>query len=321
MRIGKFNQILQLATEESGTLQTSGEPIYGGQAYRIKNFKRKAKLVEALDQLKLLPDTADASTVKLILGHASEEEFLPETTQHDQIVALFTQINTKLPDYSEIAKSFSPDQEETIINVKLPDGLDSIEQLQKFNGRLSDIFKKFNINGKFKVVGFDKGSEWYEILIVGIELFNFVIASVDLSLRIIEFRDNRKDSDDLRLARKALDASNKNNTLTENKLLKGMVDEKISEDVGRIVDDLGCPDGREKPETVSMIVGAVKELIKEIDNGAEFHLSLNPPEYAKENGGGKLTIDYKSIPKIEISKEKKQIDAGKKNQIDPTETK
>lgn len=323
MRIGEFNQILQLATENDGTLETSGEAIYGGQAYKIKNFKYKAKLVSALDQLELLPDTVEPSTVKLILEHASENEYRPEAAEHQLIVALFTQINSKLPTYSEIAESFSPNQEETVVNVKLPDNISSIKQLQDFNHRLDILFKKFNITGNFKITGFDTGSSWYQVLIDNKDLFSIFLASVSLALQIIDFRDKKKGSDDLRLTKKVLDAQDTDCNITEDQLLEGFVDEKISEDVTTIVDDLGCPDNREKPETISMIVGAVKELVKEIDSGAEFHLSLNPPKWASENGGGKLVIDYKNIPKLEIEtpKTKGHIEPGSKSETGGEENK
>lgn len=37
--------------------------------------------------------------------------------------------------------------------------------------------------------------------------------------------------------------------------------------------------------------------MKELDNGVEFHLSLNPPPYANEQRG-QLEINYKSIQEI-----------------------
>lgn len=309
MRIGEFNQIIQNAVNPDGTLQTGGEAIYGGQVHKIKGFANKAKLVMALQDMELLPKNADATTLDLISEHANDEVYLPETTQYDQIVALFTQINTTLPAYSEIAKAFSPDQEETTVNIKLPDSIDSIDDLQKFNKRLDDIFKRFNIAGDFKIVGFDNGSEWYQVFLDP-NLYMFVMAAVSLSLQIIDFRDKHKGSEDLRLAKKAIDTKDSGNTLTEQKLLNGMVDEKITEDVSKVVDELGAPDGREKPETVSMIIGAVKDLVKELDKGTEFHLSLNPPSYTEERPGGSIVIDYSSIPKLQTEKETKQLDVG-----------
>lgn len=309
MRIGEFNQILQKAVSADGTLQTSGEAIYGGQVYKISDFMDKAKLVEALEEMGLLPKVADTDTLELIAEHADEDEYFPETTEHDQIVALFSQINANLPAYAEIAEAFSPDQQETTINIKLPDNTDSIEELQSFNERLSDIFKRFNIAGDFKIVGFDNGSEWYQVLLDP-NLHIYVMTAVSLALQTIDFRDARKGSEDLRLTRKTLDTKDPENKLTEQKLLNGIVEEKITEGATEVVEKLGAPDGREKPETVSMIIGAVKDLVKEFDKGTEFHLSLNPPAYTEESSTGSITIDYKNIPQLDEKKPTKQLETG-----------
>lgn len=314
MRIGRFNQIINVATDANGELQTNGVAKHSGQVYVIKKFKAKAKLVLILQEMDLLPANTPESTIGIFTKNENESTIEVEATQHNEITSLFTQINTKLPIYLELAGQFSPDQEETVVNIKLPDDIDSLAELQKFNKRLDTLFKKFNVTGNFKVVGFDAGTEWYQILIDNSGLFSLFISSVSLALQAIDFRDSRKDSDDLRLAKKAIDARDSENDITEQKLLNSMVDEKIAEDSEKVVDELGCPDGREKPETLSMVIGAVKELVKEIDKGTEFHLSLNPPEYAKENGSNgmpAITIDYSSIPKIEAqATEVAQIESG-----------
>lgn len=314
MRIGRFNQIVNEATDANGELQTSGTPKHAGQVYVIKEFNVKAKLILVLQEMELLPANTPESTLGIFTKNKNKSVVEVEAAQHNEITNLFTQINTKLPVYLELAEQFSPDQEETVINVKLPDDISSLAELQKFNKRLDTLFKKFNVTGNFKVVGFDAGTEWYQILIDNSGLFSLFISSVSLALQAIDFRDSRKDSDDLRLAKKAIDARDAENDITEQKLLNSMVDEKITEDSEKVVDELGYPDGRERPETLSMVIGAVKELVKEIDKGTEFHLSLNPPEYAKEDGSNSMpaiTIDYSSIPKIEAqATEVAQIESG-----------
>lgn len=314
MRIGKFNQIINNAIDANGTLQTGGSPRLGGQVFVIENFNKKADLILTLRDMNMLPEDITESVIDIFENKKNAITAEVESVQHAEIVSLFTQINMKLPVYSEIADNFSPNQEETAINIKLPSNINSINDLSVFNKRLDNIFKKINITGNFKITGFDTGSEWYQVLIDNAVLFNYVISAVSLSLQIIDFRNKRKGSDDLRLTKKAIDVKNPSNTITEQKLLNGMVDEKISEDVNKIIEELDCPDGREKPETISMIIGAVKELIREIDRGTEFHLSLNPPEYVKENGGNMMiNIDYNLIPKLNKPKDSPKHIEGAEN--------
>ena len=69
--------------------------------------------------------------------------------------------------------------------------------------------------------------------------------------------------------------------------------------------------GHAKDELFNKVVIATKELVKEMGDGVEFHLSLNPPAYASEESGT-LTIDYKKI-KDEINQQvekSKQIEAS-----------
>ncbi len=314
MRIGRFNQIINNATDTDGKLQTHGIARHGGQVFVIDNFDAKAELVLELQALGLLPSDNLEPVIAIFEENVNAQSLEVEAVQHNEIVSLFTKINAKLPIYLEITENFSPDQEETVINVKLPIGISSLGELQTFNKRLETLFKKFNFTGNFKVVGFDVGSEWYQILIDNISLFSIFISSVSLALQAIDFRDSRKNSDDLRLTKKALDARDPNNDVTELKFLNSMVDEKITEDVEKSIDELGITDGRDKPETLTMVIGAVKELIKEIDKGTEFHLSLNPPEYAEEEGGSgapSITIDYSQIPSLDVSQtEAAQLEAG-----------
>lgn len=73
-----------------------------------------------------------------------------------------------------------------------------------------------------------------------------------------------------------------------------------------VVDEIKETKGESRESAHNKLLMATKELIKELGDGVEFHLSLNPPEYAEETAGS-LTIDYKKMPAIETKKELKQI--------------
>ncbi len=111
MRIGEFYQVLQQATNDDGTLQTNGEVIYEGQAYRIRDFRPKAKLVELLNELNLLPDVVDSTALALISAHAGQDEFQLDTTEHNQIVGVFNIVNPNLPTIAKAVEAFAPSEE------------------------------------------------------------------------------------------------------------------------------------------------------------------------------------------------------------------
>lgn len=59
------------------------------------------------------------------------------------------------------------------------------------------------------------------------------------------------------------------------------------------------------------LVNATTQLIKELGEGTEFHLSLNPPAYAKEQAG-QLVIDYKKMETLKPVEVHKEIEPAKK---------
>ncbi|MBU1071498.1 hypothetical protein KKG65_03785, partial [Patescibacteria group bacterium] len=77
--------------------------------------------------------------------------------------------------------------------------------------------------------------------------------------------------------------------------------------INKAIDDLGTG-SKTKPELMSQLIKGTQNLINELDDGTEFHLSLNPPNYANEQNG-LLEIDYKNLQAIkakELEETKKQ---------------
>ena len=80
-----------------------------------------------------------------------------------------------------------------------------------------------------------------------------------------------------------------------------MIEAKLREDLSGIISEINDTNGKTREELEFQLINATKDLVKELGEGTEFHLSLNPPPYAKEEGG-MLKIDYSKMPKPEIQK-------------------
>lgn len=312
MRVGEFHQILQDATNEDGTLQTNGEAIYGSQVFRISKFSLKARLINAIDNLGLMPEAADKATIDLINSHSGDDVFLAEASQHDQIVLLFKLLNPELPVIAKTVKSFSPKQEEQIINIKLPAEISTFKELHEYNKSIEAVFKKFGITSGAKIKGFDVGTEWYQVLIESSPLFKYFVGAAGIAWFAIKTRKMWYESEQTRLT--VLSMKDKDKKVDDKSYVDSLINKLINEEATKLVEQLGTPDNREVPETISMVEGGVKAIVEEIDNGSEFHLSLNPPEYLAESKDGRLfKINYSQIPKIEKLEKAKEISAGNKN--------
>jgi hypothetical protein len=71
--------------------------------------------------------------------------------------------------------------------------------------------------------------------------------------------------------------------------------------IDELIEKIDETNGASKEELGSKLVKATQNLVSELGSGVEFHLSLNPPSYAKETGGS-LEINYKKIQEV-VNKE------------------
>ena len=115
------------------------------------------------------------------------------------------------------------------------------------------------------------------------------------------------EGENARLAYKA--HSKKESDKTKEEFLDTVAEEKIEEGVQTAMNEINDRNGKTEEELKVQLINATKELLKELDTGTEFHLSLNPPQYAREGESG-LSIDYKSMPRAQIDEpERKQIES------------
>ena len=138
-----------------------------------------------------------------------------------------------------------------------------------------------------------------------------MIACLKVAQEMMKFRAEYFKSEEARIG---FEISKKNNDkLTkkgyEKEWLKIYLDGKIQ----RVIEKMGETNGATVPELHSKLIKGTTALVKELGVGTEFHLSLNPPEYAKEEAG-RLVIDYKKIQEIRAG-EKKELEDKNPKQI------
>ena len=203
---------------------------------------------------------------------------------------------------------------EQTINIKLSESIHDLDGLTRANERLSKILDLYNVDGQFDFKGFDRGSEWYVIAAAGVLSYRFLIAGLDIAQKYFETRKSYFESEQAKLdLQAALDKDDVTKTEMENYQKKRM-EVLIKDEVAKAVKEIGIGSNNNN-ELTTKIIKATTKLIKELDEeGAEFHLSLNPPEYANEYMGT-VTIDYSKMPVLKEKKqeEAKQIEAPKES--------
>lgn len=295
MRLGEIKQILDKVLNEDKNIILINEPLNGGYTYRIAKY---GSIIESLEILsKLAWNQLDYTPIQVIRDnyHIDQQEVQITQDEFNQLNSYISSLNEKIPLFMSILDTMVEKQDEQIINIKLTNKINKLDDLTKINTRLDDILKRYNADGQFEFKGFDKGTNWYVILATGVLSYRFLIAGLDIAQKYFDTRKSYFESEKAKLDLKA--ALDKEEITDED--LKGYKERRLSSlikgEVESAIEKIGVGTNS-KNELTLKIIQATTKLIKELDEeGTEFHLSLNPPEYAEEYMGS-LTIDYSKMP-------------------------
>jgi hypothetical protein len=319
MRLGEIRNILwQVISEDENKMIIEHEPIFGGQAQIVKNY---GLLIPALDMLSEQSwNQLDYSPIKAIKEEYGEDKSTAQLTQEkfNQLNSYISSLNSKLPFYVSILETMVDDQDEKVINIKLPSEVNSLADLEKINKDLQTLFKKFNLAGEFKFLGFDKGSSWYEILITAETLYRYFISCLDTALAVLNLKKTYCESEQAKLNyRASLRDGEKYDEKEQTKHNEKYMDVYLEDKIEKIIKNVNETNGKTPQELHTNLIMATKELVKQLGEGVEFHLSLNPPEYVEE-GISSLKIDYKNMPAIKAPTDKKpkQVEAPREKETE-----
>ena len=319
MRLGEIKQIVDRVIDENGVIVISSESVYGGQAFDISNY---ADAISALEILKEQDwNDLDYSPIESITKKHPPDKNESQLTQDEfsQLNTYVASLNTKLPYFVSILSSMVEEQDEKVINIKLSDDIKSLSDLNSLNKRLETIFKIFKIDGEFELKGFDKGTDWYVVSTIGYSSYLCLILGLDIAKRFFETKEVYFKSKKAELDYKA--SLEKNEKYSDSLFLayrEKRLELEVEEDAIEASKKIADTNGKTAEELQSHIILGVKELVKELGEGTEFHLSLNPPEYV-EGQIGSLRVDYKKVQQIRAESDK-MVGKGKvKELLEPKE--
>lgn len=306
MRVGEIKNIVEEAADESNRLTIESAPLYGGQAYEVENYSRLIGAVTAISDMSW--NNVDFTPVQAIIGRYGIDVERVQITdeEYSQLDSYINAVNTKFPIYLEVIRSMTNAQSETFINIKLPEEVKSFKELSEINSRLDRLFKEFNIDGQVELKGFDKGSDWYTVCVIGITTYHAFIAGLKIAQEIMKLRKQYFNSEKAKIeyetAKEIFNQVKDVPTLDEfqEKKIDKIIESKVHEAIAEI-DNKGAKRGQ---ELTNQLVKATTDLVAALGDGIEFHLSLNPPEYAKVTAGS-LIIDYKKMRELHKGEEEK----------------
>lgn len=302
MRLGELKNILDAVLDNDNKISLNYEQIYGGQAFRIKNY---SAIIKALLELKRQEWNTNPSEQfdKIVEKYGDNaREVTLNGQEYTALVNYINAINSKMPIFYGIIDSMVKKQNEHIINVRLPEKNDiSLQELSDINTRLDKIFKEINIDGSYEFKGFDVGSSWYEILVLGAATYKFLIAALKIAQEFFKAQQEYYKSGEAKIHYEAAKADAAKGTTDKDVLdyAKRVIDKKIELAIEQTIEEL--PDVGNKNENITKLRKTVISISTELNNGLEFHLSLNPPKYAEEEEG-KISINYEAIRQIEAEK-------------------
>jgi hypothetical protein len=305
MRLGEIRNTLRRVLTEDDTISIKHESIFEGQAQIIRNY---GEIISALDLMADLKwNEIDFTPIRLIkeLYDSGLVEVQLSQEHFNQLNSYVSTLNSKLPFYVSILETMVKDQDEKTVNIKLPNDIKSLGELVAFNERLAKLFKSFQVDGQFEFREFDRGTSWYEMTVIGVYTYRYFIACLKIAQEYFKAETEFFKSREAKVSFQAYKIRNQDLSFEEYQ--KEWLEAFIKEEIKLLVEEKIKETNGESSESLqSKLVIAATGLIKELGEGTEFHLSLNPPEYAIEQAG-QLVIDYKKIQLLKPENETKQI--------------
>lgn len=311
MRLGEIKQIIDRVVDDSSQIVIDHTAVYGGQAYLVNNFQEFVEVYDLVSDLEW-NDTDDSQLEPVIQKYRETPNPVQlEQAEFSLLNTYVTAVNQKMPYYYSIIEEMVDEQDERAINIKLPDEVDTFDQLSELNKRLKKTLAFFNVDGEFKFRSFDKGSDWYVVVTQGLLSSAFLISCLKIAQEILKLRTEYFKSEKARISYEV--AKGASEGLTLDKFQKDWIEAYLSSKVEEVVKEIGETNGASDSELQVKLVKGVTALVKELDEGVEFHLSLNPPDFVNKANGG-FRIDYKKIRQIR-AEEAEKLGKGKTKEI------
>lgn len=292
MRLGEIKNIISAVLGDNSTIVIDAKPMYGNQVYEIKNYGTLISALKVVSE-QTWNEVNFENIADIITKYGGSDNVKQVSVQEYNVLQQYVaQVNTKIPIFYGMLDTIIKPQDEHIINIRLAETPNNtLENLSEVNKNIDRILKAISVDGGYEFKGFDVGSSWYEVLIVGVLTYKALVGAIDLAQKFFGATEAYYKSKEAQIAYQA--AKEKKATDAElRKFATAVKKLELEAAAAELVAKMNIENNAE--EVTTKIVKTVDLLQKQMEIGIEFHLSLNPPKYVTEING-KITINYEEI--------------------------
>ena len=287
--------------------------LFSGYGYQINDSNHLFKALELLIHEEW--NDADFTSVQTLIDKYNATQvktIVIDQAEYNRLTSYINQLNQKLPIFMGIIDTMIQDQDSQDINIKLSSSVQTPTDLENLTKQIVDFCKVAKVDGEdIKFRGFDKGTDWITIGIVGYSSYFMVIRCLKLAQEIQKtkqeyFKSKTAELDYKASLAKQEEYTKQGQTMYEKRRIKIQKDEAIDE----LVKQIGEQNGFKENEIRERAQKTTEALINIIGDGNEVHLSLNPPKEAIESSDGLVNIDYSFLSKLKAKGISKELEAG-----------
>ena len=233
--------------------------------------------------------------------------------QYNQLNQYVNQLNNKLPIFIGLLDTLYNDQNEFDINIKLSDGIDSVEKLKKLIDELNNLEKFANLDGsKLSFAGFDTGSDWVTITAGCSVVYGFIMACVKLAQQVLKTKEQYYKTEEAKIHyQMTLEEGQDFNKESFKKYCERFAEKQLDNEASKISQSIGDYNGSPENEIKQKAVRTTESLINIIGDGNEVHVSLSSPKGISENLDGEIELNYQDLKKLIPKESTKKLEASK----------
>ncbi len=333
MRTREKYQILLKATDENHNLILKTRVLPDERSHFIENSKQLCTVYRAIKNFpwSIVDDEYHKTQIKEILERDTTDNMILSQEQYEILRDWAKNANNHLQTTVDVLHQTFSEKGSYTISIKLPkETITDLKKLNTFNKEVMDSLEKLVLeryHGRFEFAGFDTGSDWIDIVIVGLEgkqlltayagvLGVIFIAQKSMELRTEYHKGNQAKYDAL-IAKQSLQdkQSIKLENITERDIkehINKKVKIQIREELDKLVEKTQLGN-----EDATSFEKALDILVEHMEQGAEYHPSLNPPENLIMEDGNEIC--YEKLH--ELLEQEKQKQVNDKNDIELLENK
>ena len=259
------------------------------QTYLLVNVLELQKVINEIEKINVFSEHIE-QLKKLSFYSYTQDNLVIQVQEYNLLSKVINELDLIIKGIISTINLSFPIEDDNVIRIKLPEPK-NFEDIEKASSTLNKVFSQTllhkNINGNIKILRFDTGSFWIDIVVNGITVLN-LIAGLAYSAAVVykKIQEGKFTQEKV----KALKISNK--AFQE---IVEKYNEKIEDTAKNEAELIMSEFYKEKdPEQISRIKLAIKELSSLFEHGAEIYPSLEAKKEIKE-----LFPNLKQIETIE----------------------